>query len=135
MKFTSRFRWCWWIRLSHQHECYKLQNLVSSNSKTFDYKWIIQETIKQMMSMTYIINQISTYLIQIKRKIQIIKGKPNLRWSWSSQPILIFLSPKSYSWFLHLRRTEIKELSKYLFFSTSLEIVKFKSFVLCKRRW
>ena len=38
------------------------------NSQTFGYKRIIQETINQMMSMTYIINRISTYLKEKKRR-------------------------------------------------------------------
>ena len=60
------------------------------------YKWDIHTNFTSWSwnnKSYYIINQISTYLIQIKRKIQIIKVKPNLSWSWSSQPILIFLSP------------------------------------------
>ena len=40
------------------------------NSETFGYKRIIQETINQMMSMTYIINRISTYIKENKEYME-----------------------------------------------------------------
>ena len=118
-----------------KYKCLKFFIRYKNGHKLKLYKWNLNEY--------YIFDRINTYLIQWKRNYKKIKEIPKLIkviWIftpfWSSQLILIFLSPKTYYWFLHInniRRTERNKV--FVLINFSRNYVEFKSLVLCKVVW